>query len=277
MGAAHAAVTRLVHRAGVKVSAVVLVGLVVAPLATLVVYSIADGYFYPQVLPERVSLRAWRSALDPDAPLWGAMWTSIQVAVLVTVLSLAVGLPAARAMGLLRFRGKRVVEFLLLAPVLVPGIAVALGLQVTFIRYGLADTMPGVVLVHLVPALPYGTLVLSGVFANFDQQIEEQARSLGASAPRTWWHVTLPSIRPGLAVASFFIFIVSWSQYTLTFLVGGGSIVTLPILVFSLATGGDLALASAVSLIFIMPAILLLIGSARSLGAKSSMGGFGSL
>ena len=46
-------------------------------------------------------------------------------------------------------------QFLLLAPVIVPGLAVTLGIQVFFIRYGLADTVAGVVLVHLIPTVPY--------------------------------------------------------------------------------------------------------------------------
>ena len=62
-----------------------------------------------------------------------------------------IGLSAGRALGLYEFRGKRVIQFLMLAPVIVPGIAVTLGIQVFFLRYGLADTVAGVVLVHLGP------------------------------------------------------------------------------------------------------------------------------
>ena len=69
---------------------------------------------------------------------------------------------------LYRFRGKRFVELILLAPVIVPAIAVSMGIQVMFIRYGLADTIPGVVLVHVIPTIPYVVLVMGAVFANYD-------------------------------------------------------------------------------------------------------------
>lgn len=259
-----------------EVAAVAIIALLLAPLAPLVLFSVGDAYFFPQVIPDNLSLRAWETALRPGQGTWGAMVTSLVVAIAVTALSLAVSVPAGRAMGLYQFRGKRVVEFLLLAPVLVPTIAVAIGIQVMFIRFGLANTIPGVVLVHLVPTLPYVTLIVAGVFSNYEVELEEQARSLGASPVRTWWYVVLPSIRPGLVVAAFFGFLVSWSQYTLTLLIGGGEVVTLPILVFSLATGGDLALTSATALIFTIPAVALLVLNARYLtGEENTLGGLG--
>ena len=68
---------------------------------------------------------------------------------------------------------------MILAPIIVPGLAVVLGIHVLFIRAGLSNSIPGVILVHLVPTLPYMTLVMSGVFANYDTDFELQARSLG--------------------------------------------------------------------------------------------------
>ena len=81
---------------------------------------------------------------------------------------------------------------MILAPVIVPGIAVALGLHSVFIQLGLTNTLAGVMLVHLVPTLPYMTLVMAGIFANYDPAFEQQARSLGASPLQTFRHVTLP-------------------------------------------------------------------------------------
>ncbi|MCA9941237.1 MAG: ABC transporter permease subunit, partial [Anaerolineales bacterium] len=112
------------------------------------------------------------------------------------------GMPAGRALALHHFRGKTLVTFLILAPTIMPVIAVAMGIHIAFIRYGLADTLAGVVLVHLVPVLPYMVLILRSVFANYDPDYEAQARSLGARPRQVFWHVTLPAILPGVAVGS---------------------------------------------------------------------------
>ena len=85
---------------------------------------------------------------------------------------------------------------------------------------GIHNSIPGVILVHLVPTLPYMTLVMSGVFANYDTDFELQARSLGAGRMATQWYVTLPAIFPGVVVGALFAFIISWSQYVLTLLIG---------------------------------------------------------
>ncbi len=245
------------------------------PFVPLVLASFAEAYFYPQVLPDDWSTRAWRVVLDPDGATWAALRDTVLIAGSVALISLLVALPAGRVLGTRRFRGKRIVELTLLTPVLVPAIAVAIGLHVALLRLGLAGGMPGVILVHLVPATPYVVLLTAGVFANAELELEQQARSLGAS----WWqaqrHVTWRLLAPGLAVAGLFGFLVSWGQYVLTLVVGGGRVVTLPILLFATASGGDTAITAATALFHALPALVLLVVTARVLGsgAMTTLGG----
>lgn len=247
------------------------------PLVPLLIWSFAFRWRFPDLLPAQWSLRAWAYLASSASQVGPALLTSAVLAVAVTLLAVLIGTPAGRALGLYRFRGKRLVEFLILAPVLVPSFAVTLGMQLVFIRYGLADTFLGVLLVHLVPTTPYMTLVMAGVFANFEQQAEELARTLGASPAQTWRFVTVPAIMPGLIVGALFVFLISWSQYALTLIIGGGRLVTLPMLLFSFARSGDNAVAAALSLVFIAPALLLLLLTARFLGARPAGEGIGQL
>lgn len=241
----------------------------VLPLIPLGLWSFAKGWFYPDLLPKAWSLRAWEYAFSDTSGVLDSLWLTIGVAALTTVLSVLIGVPAGRALGLYRFRGKAAVELLILAPTIVPGIAVALGLHSVFISLGLTNTVQGVVLVHLIPTLPYMILVMSGVFANYDTAFEAQARSLGASPLQTFWHVTLPAIRPGLIVGSLFAFLVSWSQYILTLLIGGGRVETLPLLLFSFATSGRNDITGAIGMIYILPGLIILILTARHLSGRS--------
>jgi putative spermidine/putrescine transport system permease protein len=196
----------------------------------------------------------------------------------VTLLSLLVGLPAGRALGLYRFRGKSIVQFIILAPAIVPGFAAAMGIHLVFIRYGLTDTLPGVVLVHLIPVLPYVVLVLSGVFANFEVEAEEAARTLGANRWQVFRYVTLPAITPGVVAAALFAFMISWGQYLLTLPIGGGRVLTLPLLLLNFANSGDYAVTSALALVFIFPAAVILWAASRYLGGgTAALGGLGRL
>ena len=252
--------------------------LLLTPLIAFLFNAFSFRWFYPQLFPNELSMRAWESIFAPNSKVPEALMNSTILAVGVTLSSVIIGLPAARALGLYSFRGKRVVEFLIISPTIVPGIAVAMGLNINFIRWGLSGTLLGVGLVHLVPVMPYVVLTLSGVFSNYDPEFEQQARSLGAGALATFWHVTLPAVFPGIVVASLFAYLISWSQYILTFLIGAGQVVTMPVLLFSTASGTNNALIAAMSLVFVAPSILILILTARYLSGKSSaLGGFGQI
>lgn len=248
--------------------------LLALPVGALAVFSVTRGYFFPQLVPENWSLRAWRRLLQPGSEVWGAMATTILLGLAVVAVALVVAVPAGRALGGRSFRGKRLVEFLLLAPLLAPPIVIAMGLDFAFLRLHLTNGFWGVVLVHLVPTVPYAVLILSGVFANYDPAAEGQARTLGATRRRVFRHVTLPAIAPGLLVAGVLVLIVSWSQYVLTLLIGGGQVVTLPVLLFATSSGGDTALTSALALITIAPVLgLLLVTSGRV--SRMPAAGFG--
>ena len=262
-----------------RYSALVVLGLaVLLPFAAFALNAFSRQWFYPQLVPERWSLAAWRRIFSARSRVPQALSNSLIIAIAVTLASLVIGLPAARSLGMHRFRGKRVVEFLVLLPTMVPPLAVGMGLSINFLRLGLGGTRVGVAVVHLVPVLPYVVLTLSGVFANYDSEHEEQARTLGARPASVVWHIMLPAIYPGLVVAGLFAFLISWSQYVLTVLVGGGRIITLPVLLFSSIPGGDNANTAAQSLLFVGPAVLILLLTSRYLsGEDAAVQGFGRL
>ena len=212
-----------------------LAGITTHPAGDLVV---CEGLVLPQPATKMWTLKAWKYAFSDTSGVLESLWLTIGISLAATLLSIVVGVPAGRALGMYQFKGKSAVELLILAPMIVPGIAVVLGIHSVFISLGLTNSVPGVILVHLIPTIPYMVLVMAGIFANYDPAFESQARSLGASAFKTFWYVTLPAIMPGIIVGGLFAFLVSWSQYILTLLIGGGRVVTLPLLLFNFATSG---------------------------------------
>lgn len=233
------------------------------PLLPLVVWAIGGRWRYPALVPQELSGRGLRLLADPSSEVVRGLVTSASIGAAVTVLGLLVGVPAGWALGMHDFRGKRLVQMMLLAPAIVPSLAVLLGTQVIFLRLGLADSAWGVVLVQLVPTVPYVTLVMASAFAGYDTGYEDQARLLGASRARAVLSVTLPALRPSVTVAAVFAFLISWSEYVLTLLIGGGTVKTLPLLLFAYARSTDLTEASAVALLLVLPPLLGIIAVAR--------------
>ena len=106
---------------------------------------------------------------------------------------------------------------------------------------------------------------LTGSFTRFDPDWEAQARTLGANSFAVWKNVTLPAIAPGLAIAAVFAFLISWSQYLLTVLIGGGQVLTLPLILVSFQRGGDEAITASLALVFLAPAVAAFALTARYL------------
>lgn len=251
---------------------------IVVPMATLIVWSFAFRWNFPSMLPTEWGLKSWSYVGSDSSRVLEGLWNSTRLAVLVTIMAIIVGLPAARALGQNVFRGKVAVEWILLMPIIVPTLVATMGIHQIFIRLRLTGTLIGVALVHLIPAIPYFVLVMASVFANYGTELEDTARTLGANTYRVFRYVTLPAISSGLVVASMFTFLISWGQYVTTLLIGGGTFVTLPLVLFPFLAGGNQATAAAISLVFVAPAILVLIITSRQLGRESSlMGGFGKL
>lgn len=243
------------------------------PFLQMLLWAFSGRWFYPGVLPQQWGLRAWQYIFTTaGSQIASAVAQSIAVAAVTAGISVMIGLPAGRALGLYAFRGKDQISMLLTLPIVVPPLCVAMGLHLWFIRLGLAESFIGVVLVHLTFCLPYAVFVMWGVFSNYNPDYEDQARSLGASATGVVLRVTMPLILPGVVVAALFAFLLSWSQYLVTLIIGGGKISTLPIILFSLMASGDRPVAAAVSIVFVLPAFLVLLFSARFLGRRSMAG-----
>jgi len=246
---------------------------VMIPFLPIVLWSFSQQWFYPKVLPNSWGTRAWQYVFGTaGTQMISALLQSVTLSVVVAGISVAIAIPAGRVLGLYHFRGKRLMLITLTFPVIVPQLSVAMGLHLWFLKLGLADSFLGVVLVHLTMSVPYAVFVMWGVFSNYNPEFEDQARSLGASRRKVIVRVMIPLTFPGIVVAGLFSFLLSWSQYLNTLILGGGKLTTLPILLFSLMGSGDRPVASAVSLVFVAPAFVVLLFSARYLGSNYMAG-----
>lgn len=241
-----------------------LYGILIAPLVLFMLYAFSERWFFPAPFPTSWTTNIVTRMLN-DPRTTSGLFISIGIAILVSFLSLLIGFPAARTLGSRVFRGRQIAWLIFFLPTVVPPLAVGMGLNILFLRLGWSGTIFGVILAHLVPTLPYTIFTLSGVFSRYDENYEHQALVLGSSRLRIFFTVTLRLVLPGLIVAGLFAFLISWSQYLLTLLIGGGKILTLPMLLFSAVSGGNPTSIAALSLLFVAPPVIIIAASARFL------------
>ena len=228
----------------------------IGPFVVLAAWSVSGRWLFPSLLPERVSAAPWRDALGGGVA--HAALTSLALAAGTAVLATALALPVGRALSRLDGWRRHVGAAAAFLPVAAPPVALATGLQVALLYAGLGGTAGGVLLAHVVPAVGYLSLFFLGTFTLFDARVEEAARTLGASPRETLRRVTLPLLRRPVAEAGAVAFLVSWTQFALTLVVGAGAVRTLPLEVFALVRAGQDAHAAAGALVLTLPAVALL-------------------
>jgi putative spermidine/putrescine transport system permease protein len=222
-----------------------------APLLSLVVMAFSLQWPFPQLLPSGLSFHHLAALMWNNPLLTEAVINSLLIALFTTILTLLLVFPAAKAVGVYHFRGKEAIKLLALMPLMVPTATITMGLHFAMIKTGLAGSILGVVLVHTVFTVPYAFRVLTHVFELVGERHEEQASMLGADWSLILSSVTLPLVMPGVLSAAIMSFIVSFSQYITTFMIGGGRIVTIPMILVPHVQGGELHVASIYSLVFI--------------------------
>lgn len=226
------------------------------PMALVLLWSVTERWPWPGMLPESYSLRTVKELLFGSAKLPEILGSSIALALVVAALGTVIGIMTARATELYDFRGKGLIRFGSFLPLLVPGTVFAMGIQITLIRMGLSDTIMGVIIVHLIAAVPYCITIMTDVTAAVGGKLEEQAMVLGANPFRAFFLVTLPSLLPGILSSMSMGFILSYSQYFTTLMVGGGRVKTIALVLVPYIQSGDRALSAVYSVAFVGSALL---------------------
>ena len=149
--------------------------LIVLPLMVLLVWCFANRWAYPSLLPENFSLRGLEQVLFGYHDMGRIVGSSILISVVAAVLCVTASALAARAVVFYDFKGKRILEFLTMIPVIIPATVFGMGIHMMFIKGGLNHTITGVILTHIVVSLPYGVKIMTDITKLYGRNLEEQA------------------------------------------------------------------------------------------------------
>jgi putative spermidine/putrescine transport system permease protein len=255
--------TRLIGRAAaLAVAAFVVVG----PLVSLGVWSVAERWTAPSPWPQRVGLKYWSRMLTAD--FLDPLRLGLVIALIVTALALVLAIPLGYALARLAFPGRALVLLAFLMPQAFPQLPVFASATREFYRWGLAGTVTGVVLVHLVGALVFAVWTMTAVFRATAPELEEAAWSLGASRTRTFLSIALPLATPGVVASAVLVFLYSLDEFTGTLLVGAPFVTTLPVYMYTASQGYELQIASVTALVLMLPGAVLLLALERFLKSE---------
>jgi putative spermidine/putrescine transport system permease protein len=194
--------------------------LVIVPMS----FSTAVSFEFP---PPGYSLQYYESYFsDPD---WlQPTLHSFVIAAGTMVLTMLLVLPASYGFVRHRIIAKSWANLLFLLPLIVPHVVSALAYYGFLAKLGLGGTIPGVIIAHTALASPVAFLVICAAFKGYDRNLERAAMGLGAGPLRTFLLVTVPVLKPGIAVGALFAFLSSFNEAVVAIFIAGRNASTLP-------------------------------------------------
>jgi len=178
----------------------------------------------------------WRSAFSlPD--LNEALFTSLRLAALATVISTVIGTLMAIALVRHRFRGRRLTNLLIVIPMATPEVVIGASLLSMFIYYTFALGFGTLLIAHVMFSISFVVVVVRSRLIGFDRHLEEAAADLGATPLATFRTVTLPLLAPGILAAGLLAFSLSIDDFVISNF-NSGTTVTFPLYVYGVSLRG---------------------------------------
>ncbi|WP_242884351.1 ABC transporter permease [Actinomadura litoris] len=232
--------------------------LLIAPTVVVIPMSFSGATTF-EFPPKSWSLRWYKSFFGSEKWMY-ALLTSVQIGLLVAVAATILGVAVALGLTRSRFRGRGAVRQLMMAPMIMPGIVVAIAIYGVFIRWQLNGTAIGFVIAHTVLALPFVVTAVSTSLAGYDRTQDIAAATLGATAWTTFFRITVPQVLPGVLSGFAFAFVTSLDEVVVALFLQTPDIQTLPVQMYnSITLEIDPTIAAASSVMVVATTLVLLV------------------
>jgi spermidine/putrescine transport system permease protein len=237
-------------RRGLGLYGAAIYGFVFAPIVFLVLFSFnanPAGAF-----PITGLTTKWYRDMFSDYELQDAFWTSLDVALQVTAISLFVGIAAAFPLARARMRFRSAVRIGITLPIMLPGLLIGISLLVLLTTVlDLSLSRRTAVIGQSIFTTPFVILLVSARLQTLDRRVEWAASDLGADALRRLRHVVLPALMPAVLASAVLAFTLSFDEFIITlFLIGGDQ--TLPLYIFTHVRYGITPAVNAVASLFLL-------------------------
>ncbi|MEO7017372.1 MAG: carbohydrate ABC transporter permease [Leifsonia sp.] len=227
----------------------------------------------PTILPSTWTVQNYITALSTQG-VPQSFVNSIETAVMSTVMSLILAVPAAYAVTRYRTRLGRVFILLALIMRMVPAIVVGAPLISIFHNLGLSDTSFALAIAQTTISLPLSIWLMASFFEAVPDELEESARVDGSTRLGALWRIVIPITRGGVAVTAIFAFLASWNDFIFALLLTSVRAVTTPLQIanFQSQFGLDWGTMTSLAVLYSVPVIVLAIVLQRHIVAGLTLG-----
>lgn len=241
-----------------KITVGVILALVVAPLLVPVLMSISDTPYI--VFPPQGFTLKWYGEVLANPEARGSFLFSLELAAIVTAVSLLLGIPCAAGLTRYKVPGQDAVLGLILSPLIVPLIVTGVALLQVFALMGWRATLMQLVIGHSVVCLPYVIRSVSASLLLVNRNLEDAAAVLGAPPHAVATKVIWPQVRPGILAGGTFCFIVSFDDYPVSMWLADGNHFPVPLYLYTIIERSfDPSIAAIASLMIFFALLLVLV------------------
>ena len=213
-----------------RIYSVLFLAFLYVPVLCLPLFSFNDSLYISFPLKEFTT--KWYEQMFANEPMHAALMNSIRVGGATAVFATILGIFGAKAVTRYRIPGRKPVVFVIMLPLVIPGIILGVALLILISRLSIPLTLYTVTLGHVLICVPFSMATLMARFEGFDKSMEEAAADLGDNAWWTFWRVTFPIVFPGILASLLLTFTVSFDEFIMAFFLSGTD-PTLPIYLWS--------------------------------------------
>jgi spermidine/putrescine transport system permease protein len=201
-----------------------------APILILGIFSFNDRDIVS--FPWQGFTTRWYQGLFDNPQLLEALRTSAWIALVASIITTVLAIPAAIALQRRRFRGKAVASGFMLAPLVVPLVVLGTAMLLLFNYAGIPFGPVTLIIAHVIIALPFAILTLTPRLERIPVAVEEASRDLGAGAVTTFRQITFPLLAPAVVSAFLIVYVISFDEIVLASFLAGTT-TTFPLYVYS--------------------------------------------
>lgn len=229
------------------------------PIGVLVVYSFNTSRL--NILWEGFTLR-WYKEVASHAPLMNAAQNSLIIATITTAFAVLLGTLGAWGLHRYRFRGTGALQALIGVPIMMPEIIMGVSLLALFATAAMPLGFTTVIIAHVTFCFPFVLLAVQARLAGLDPALEEAALDLGATPLQAFWLVIVPTLRPAIVAGALMAFTLSMDEVIVTYFTASPAAATLPLRIFGMAKVGLNPMLNALSALFIVATVAIVLFSA---------------
>lgn len=222
--------------------------IILFPIVVLFLNSIFVNFQYEDILPKTISFKNYKVVFSSQ--YLKLLFSSILISLIASILALVFSYLFARVIRSTNNSIVKIFKTLSMIPLLIPAYSYIMGLGMALNIFRLNYTYIGVILSHIIVILPYDIYAINNSLEVIGTEYEEIATTIGASEINLIMDVSVPMIKRTIFISFALGFVISFSQYFLTLVIGGGVVKTYAMHILPLIQGNNRGLASSFAFIF---------------------------